>query len=116
MSDVRFFYLRNRKGFPVVTVATRVTKNAEGKVKSVAYGIATHNPKDPFNRQVGMQVAEGRLNRKPECLNAIGETVAHTVVSDIFNLKMWNSYDYVPQFPERTRKAAKLWLEQHPVD
>src|SRR5579883_1657239 len=73
-------------------------------------------PRDPFNRQVGMQVAEGRLNRRPEVLNVTANyTVAHSVVNDILTLmKIGYKAEYV--YPERARKAAKLWLENHPED
>jgi ABC-type proline/glycine betaine transport system substrate-binding protein len=116
MPDVRFLYLRNRKGVPVATVATRVVRGHEGEVYRVHYAIATHNPRDPFNRQVGMQVAEGRLNRRPEVLNVTANyTVAHSVVNDILTLmKIGYKAEYV--YPERARKAAKLWLENHPED
>lgn len=55
-SVTRFFYLRDRKGFPRVCVARTLVNN------TVVFGYSVHNPNDRFNRALAREIAANRMN------------------------------------------------------
>lgn len=60
---MRFTYLRNADGHPVATLATVLIRGGHGNIKAdmVAWSLATCNPLDTFNRELGRAIAAGRI-------------------------------------------------------
>jgi hypothetical protein len=52
---IRFFYLRDRKGFPRVCVARAITGN------TITFAYTVHNPKDKYSKKLARMIATDRL-------------------------------------------------------
>lgn len=101
---MRFFYLRDKKGMPVVTVATIYEPNW----KRVYYGLSTLNVRlDSFDYLEGRARAAERVDLRNTnfviVMNGgkVKEALVLTIANDARN-------------PQRTREAARLWLKQPP--
>lgn len=71
MENVRVFYLRDGKGFPVACVASMLLAVGENQPKLVRYAMSVYNHSDrvkkpnefPFLQARGREIALGRLER-----------------------------------------------------
>jgi hypothetical protein len=105
---MRFFYLRDKQRRPVALVATDKSALSEGYIR---FTVATWNPIDCYSKEMARTIVQGRL--------ALGRYVELDIVPHIKReiINYIANYDFHGgHFPGRTRKAAKLWLENHPID
>lgn len=98
-NPIKVFYLRDMNNHLVAAVASTMQGN------TVAYAVATHNPKDPFNKKVGRAIAIGRLASTKHVRGVdVGANVKRRILQDIIN----NSNAYL------ARTTAQIWLEKNP--
>jgi hypothetical protein len=75
----------------------------------VAFAVSTHNPKDQYNKAMARDVAIGRLEKGlmegPYTGGVWAVSLVKEVKKDIIEIIASGKY------PERTKKAARLWLE-----
>lgn len=95
---MRWFYLKDENKFPVACVASELDED------QVKFAVSTHNPLDPFNREMARKVAIGRLTHnklvgKVPAVPGIKERIVSQIAMD-------------EKLPTRTVKAANYWLEQ----
>ena len=118
MDNVRVFYLRDKKGFPVACVASTLVGHKyqlENMPKLVRFALSVYNHSDriskpqefPFIQARGREIALGRLTRgRSKCrlleIEA-GEPVKASIVQEIHDTTIR------PQVKE----ACELWLEAH---
>jgi hypothetical protein len=97
-NDVRFNWLRDKGNNPVAVVASRPVEQA------IRYAIAIYNPNDRFNKVVGRQIAEGRLNFHQKEDGLVG-----FVASPISNVKqaILTNIMKTDELPKHVRDAAK---------
>jgi hypothetical protein len=96
----RLFYLRDANKRPIAAVATEL------KTSDVVFAVATHNPIDPFDRKRGREIAFNRIQSRKGVFNVpTGTGVKRRVIEKIAETDL---------YPQRTREAAKLWLDTHP--
>jgi hypothetical protein len=92
-NPIKVFYLRDMNNHLVAAVASTMQGN------TVAYAVATHNPKDPFNKKVGRAIAIGRLASTKHVRGVeVGASVKRRIMEDIIG----NSRAYL------ARMTAKL--------
>lgn len=101
--DVRVFFLRDAKKFPVACVASRL--NATKAL--VEFTISVRNPLDEFNRQRGRKIAEDRLTLN-KGLHWVGFRPKQAK-KDVLTL-----IASMTTLPVRVREAAKYQLTQLP--
>jgi hypothetical protein len=94
--STRTFYLRDKRNFPIATVATELSE-----LGGVFYGITSWNPKDVFDKALSREIAIGRLEVNPSYL-PVHENFKRAVITDIANRR---------DLPKRTREAAQRWLD-----
>lgn len=103
---MKIFYLRDKSGFPVTCVASKIVHPLAGQ-PMVYFDFATHNPADRYDRARARKTAIARLEKhgrygvylraeKGETRRAIVEEIAS--VSD----------------SQAARDAAYLWLQKEP--
>lgn len=94
---LKIYWLRNEQRHPVACIASEI----EGE--RLAYGIATFNPKDKFDKERGRHIAMARMEVRPYYtplgVNAAYRIMTHIAASSIM--------------PLRTQVAARLWLDTH---
>jgi hypothetical protein len=85
MSIEKFMYFR-KDGFPVGCVAYRIKDGV------LEYGVSSYNAKDPFDKKVAREVAEGRLNKCPMIIRlsngARYREVELSIAHNIYNLSL----------------------------
>jgi len=100
---MKVFYLRNKSGFPVTCVASKIVHPLGGQ-PMVYFDFATHNPADRYSRERARETAIARLEKygrygvylrseKGETRRAIVEEIAKLADS------------------QAAREAAYLWLQ-----
>ena len=105
---MKIFYLRNKSGFPVTCVASKIVKPLAGQ-PMVYFDFATHNPADRYSRKRARETASARLEKlgryavylrseKGETRRAIVEEIAKLADS------------------QAAREAAYLWLQKGPLN
>jgi len=95
---MRWFYLKDENKFPVACVASDKEENM------IVFSVSTHNPVDPFDRDVARQVAIGRLTAKKFAGVVTDETgIKEKIVTKIAASKT---------LPARAIEAANYWLSQ----
>jgi hypothetical protein len=116
-SNIRHFWLRDKKNRRVAVVATEVFSVSDPA--TIAYSVATHNPIDKFNPKIALNVVEGRLQVSTNYVNKnLGSVKAqilkHLAIDMMFVDPGNDNSPVAPKYPERTRRAARLWLKTHP--
>lgn len=85
-SKTQFFYVRmSPKATPVACVAWRL-EHPGGKEKVLSCATSTRNPADAFDRKRARQIAEGRLNRRPEYVGPTGADTRDEIRNTICTL------------------------------
>jgi hypothetical protein len=109
---IKFFYLRNERGFPVACIASQF--QGETHVK---YAVSTHNPLDTYSKNRARNIAVGRLAMGTPYSSYVKEDdknyssfVGEVEVSDCIKATILEDITCDNYFPQRTRDAAKLWL------
>ena len=98
-SKIRYFYLRNRKHFPVACVASApVTFRGQSYL---AFAVSTHNPKDTYDKYYGRVQARIRLLQSQVMVVPAGVGARAKITQRIAENE---------HLPIRTREAAKYWL------
>ena len=106
----RVQYLRNSKGQPVGCVAIKLHQTGKA-TNTVTYQVSVLNPDDQFNREVARQLALGRMVEKP-CSVAVKRAASKFEITTA----VFDQIQHDTRMPSRARKAAKMWLTQHPND
>jgi hypothetical protein len=109
---MRYFYLRNRKGFPVGCVASDKFPMGNG-LSIIRFGVSSYNPIDKFNKTQAKIGAQNRINEKgpyivvgrPEWVGHVKETIMVAI-----------SYKNMEGVSHDSREAAKLWLKRYNLD
>lgn len=96
---MRHFYLRNSKGNIVATVVTELDKGEN----LVFYGISIHNPVDKFNKQLGIDIAKGRMEKGSWGYSG---TVELAPVKGVTRKNVLFDIQCNEFLPEKVRKAA----------
>lgn len=108
LENVRYFFLRDRNKFPVACVAS-VRGQRDGR-DWLNFAVATHNPKDEFNKTIAKNIATNRLfTEGRDCNDGFAVTCTHLRYQLVSNL-----YDGAARgfhYPVRTLEAAELWLQ-----
>lgn len=105
---MKIFYLKNKLGFPVTCVASKIVHPLAGQ-PMVYFDFATHNPADRYDRARARKTAVARLEKhsrygvylhseKGETRRAIVEEIASVADS------------------QAARDAAYLWLQKEPAN
>lgn len=124
----RIKYLRDKNKFPVACLAiylpTLNKKKASKKVTSkkkvaskkvtskkskktrLSYQFSVLNPNDLFNKEMGRQLALGRLVEKPHYVSVLGSVNKHKITEAVLNDLLTQS-----GVPGRALKAARQWLK-----
>jgi hypothetical protein len=101
---MKFFYLRDKSGFPVAGVASILTNTNQ-----VQFSLSVFNPKDSFDRARARAVAEGRL-RKGKLTGEL--PLAPRVKTHIIEMILTSRHICGDKkIHPRVREAARLWLE-----
>jgi hypothetical protein len=123
-SNIRHFWLRDKKNNRVAVVATQPI-DPVNHPNTVNFAVATHNPKDKFNPKTALNVVLGRLKFSSagnvintELGSVKAQILKHLATDIVVNAVGYKDGVYdtkgMPQYPERTRRAARLWLKNHP--
>jgi hypothetical protein len=99
--EVTFFFLRDKKKFPVACVAYTYDE----KARKIKFGVSTHNPLDEYDKQFGKILAAGRMLVAPTYENIHG----HIKWNIIATVAMGAEGKPSP-FPSRTKEAATAWV------
>lgn len=102
---MRWFYLRDEHRNPVACVASDLYTDAD-KIKYAIFAVSTHNPKDHYNKTMAREVAIGRLQKGLGISIPLVPAVKREIIGCI-------AHELYQRFPERTKKAARLWLDKH---
>lgn len=100
-NSVRFMFLRGSNQNPIGVLLMK--RNAD--TKEVKFAVALANPKDSFNKELGVKIATGRLNKKPQVVCSEGTTF-HQITKDVMSNILQSSSS-----PMATL-AAKNWLDK----
>ncbi len=95
---MRWFYLKDENKFPVACVASELDED------KVRFAVSTHNPLDPFNREMARRIAIGRLTHR----KFTGEVSATPGIKE----KIVSYIAQDEKLPTRTVRAANYWLNQ----
>jgi len=99
---MKIFYLRNESGRAIACVAW------DGKrAERIIFAVSTHNPIDPYNKEVGRSLAVGRFQFSPHALVLVAglDSPFRYLLGCIAEQR---------EFPTRTRNAAAAWLKNPP--
>lgn len=100
-NSVRFMFLRGANQNPVGVLLMK--RNPD--TKEVKFAVALANPKDSFDKELGVKIATGRLNKKPQVVSSVGTTF-HQITKDVMSNILQSASS-----PMATL-AAKNWLDK----
>jgi hypothetical protein len=101
--EVTFFFLRDKRKFPVACVAYHYDE----KEQKIKFGVSTHNPIDQYDRKVGRAFAASRILLEPNYETAYGDIKWKIIATISMGPEGKPSI-----FPTRTKQAATTWLTE----
>lgn len=113
MSNAKIMYLRDKKGIPCVTIAFRLDDNFTPEKPEIRFGYAVQCVgTDEWDRSVGRQKAEGRLNSHCEnVLIAVSPEEAKTNAGQMNAIVRSILAADPTSIPTRMRRGAANWLK-----
>lgn len=104
-NQIRYNWLRDKQNNPVACIASaQLVDEKIMKALSIHYALAIYNSKDKFSKELGRQVAFGRLNYHQRC-----DGFAGVLDPDLPNMKLaiLKAIASAHDLPSHVRAAAK---------
>lgn len=97
---VKFLHIRDSKGRPVGTIATKLDKEAH----TVSFGAAACAPQDQYRKSMGRTIALGRLVKEAESIPVQDDEMKATTINRKVVEALLEAAD---EIPFRFRKALR---------